>query len=250
MARPPLVSARWEGEVDADLPKRSGSTQRWARAIGNMSDLERGRWPSFPCLIDALGDQYGDAPALSSPGETLTYRGLVEAKHAYSNWAAQVGIPGQSVGLFMGNCASYVAIWLGLIQAGKPAALINTNLRGDGLRHAIETAGAGIVITDATLLPVLEDVRDSLPPGFTIWVQGAVSGGGSGVPVLDRADYAGGDTARARPSPAGTGATALLIFTSGHHGFAEGGACQPPPAPGMEPLVCRHHGHAAKRPAL
>ena len=184
-----------------------------------MSELDLRRWPSFPCLIDALGDTYGDATALASSGETLTYRGLADAKDAYAKWAAQTCVPGETVCLLMGNCASYFAIWLGLIQAGHPAALLNTHLRGEGLLHAVQTAGARIIVTDSVLLPVLERVRNFLPPGFAIWVHGDASFGSPGISVLDRSNHDGDGMTSVRRSPAGTNATALLIFTSGTTGL-------------------------------
>jgi fatty-acyl-CoA synthase len=40
----------------------------------------------------------------------------------------------------MHNCSDYVAVWLGVAKAGGLTALLNTNLTGAPLAHAIATA--------------------------------------------------------------------------------------------------------------
>ena len=206
--------------MDNAFLKPASPAQSWARALLNLSALEQGRWASFPSLMDALADQFTERPALISSDETLTYRGLAKAKNAYANWAAaQFAVPGESVCLLMGNCANYFAIWLGITQAGGCAALLNINLRGDGLLHSIASAGGRIVVTDAASVPALDDIRASLAPDFAIWVLGQAPDGRSDLRELHRSAYPDNKIAEASSPGGWTDRTALLIFTSGTTGF-------------------------------
>jgi fatty-acyl-CoA synthase len=206
--------------MDSGSPKPPKPAQTWARALRNLAGLEEGRWRSFPCLIDALAEQFGEQPALISAGETLTYGGLAKAKNAYGNWAdGQSLAAGETVCILMGTSPSYFAIWLGIIQAGGCAALINTNLRGDGLIHSIVSAGAKTVVTDAALWPRLEEIRSSLPLDVAIWIHGETPVGPSKLQMLHRSNYSDDKIAKTASASNGTDAIALLIFTSGTTGY-------------------------------
>ena len=201
-------------------PRPPKPAQTWARALRNLAALEEGRWRSFPSLIDALAEQFGEQPALISAGETLTYGGLAKAKNAYANWAnGQTIAAGETICVFLATSPSYFAIWLGIIQAGGCAALINTNLRGDGLIHSILSAGAKTVVTDAALLPWLEEIRSSLPLDVTIWVHGEPSVSHSKLHAFHRSNYSEYQIAEASSTSNNTDAIALLIFTSGTTGY-------------------------------
>lgn len=206
--------------VGSDLPRPAKPSQTWARALGNLAALEDGRWRSFPCLMDALAERFDAQPALVSAGETLSYRDLARAKNAYAHWAAaQLTAPGEAICLFMGNSASYFAIWLGIIQAGGCAALINTNLRGEALIHSIASAGAQTIVADSTLRPLLEEIRSSLPSATVFWLHGAQPTEEMAPHAFYRSAYPDDMVAEAPSALNGSDATALLIFTSGTTGY-------------------------------
>ena len=52
----------------------------------------------FPVVIDELADQFGDAPALLSDRESLSYRGLAARSNRYAltQAATNAGMPHQS----------------------------------------------------------------------------------------------------------------------------------------------------------
>ncbi len=205
----------------ATFPARtSRPAQCWARALRNLADLDRQKWASLPDLVDERALRFADQTALTSPGEVLTYRGLADAKNQYASWAKQRHIAaGETIGLLMRNCPSYLAIWLGVTQAGACAALINTNLRGDALLHAISSVQAKNLIVDRALLPLLEELRPRLSPDLAIWVHGQAPDATAGVHHLDRAAYPDHRPAAAEVPTIDTDSTALLIFTSGTTGM-------------------------------
>ena len=205
--------------MDSNPTRPLRAAQAWARALCNLATLDEGRWHSFPCLIDGLAEQFAEQPALTSVDETLTYRGLAKAKNAYANWAtAQSFASGETICLFLGNSPSYFAIWLGIVQTGGCAALINISLRGESLIQSIVSVGSKAIVTDATLLPLLEEIRYSLPFEVVIWVHGDPPIGRPELSVLHRSAYPDTKTSEALAASNGADATALLIFTSGTTG--------------------------------
>ena len=114
----------------------------------------------------------------------------------------------------MQNCPDYVAIWLGLTQAGCVAALLNTNLRGDALLHCIAASGAGELIAAPQFAPDLAPMAARLSPGFRCHLHAAA--GHDLLAAEDGHDEPAGDIAAVRPKLSDT---ALLIYTSGTTGL-------------------------------
>src|ERR1700688_1418880 len=74
---------------------------------------------TFPCVIDELGQRFGDAPALLSARENFSYRALAARTNQYARWAlAQNLAEGDVVCLLMPNRPEYLAIWLGVTKIG------------------------------------------------------------------------------------------------------------------------------------
>jgi fatty-acyl-CoA synthase len=73
----------------------------------------------FPAIFDELAARFGDAPALISDRDRLSYRELAGRANRYARWAQAQGLTkGDVVCLIMPNRPEYMAIWLGLTQAG------------------------------------------------------------------------------------------------------------------------------------
>src|ERR1041385_4644318 len=78
----------------------------------------------FPEVIDDLAAKFGDAPALLSDREKLSYRALAERSNRYARWALAHGLAkGDAVCLMMPNRPEFMAIWLGVTRAGGVVAL-------------------------------------------------------------------------------------------------------------------------------
>src|SRR6267378_2599583 len=85
-----------------------------------------------------VAQKFGEAPALLSDRESLTYRALAERSNRYARWAlAQDLTKGEAVCLLMPNRPEYIAIWLGITRFGGAVSLPNTNLGGPALAHCI-----------------------------------------------------------------------------------------------------------------
>src|SRR5581483_4923617 len=154
----------------------------------------------------------GDAAALLSDRERLSYRDLACRADRYARWALRHGVVrGEVVWLLMANRPEYVALWLGITRVGGVVALANTHLVGDSLLHSLTLVAPRHVIVGAELAGAFAAIRPRLDPAIRCWIEG-----GDGLVPL--------------------------------HGAADGGAGQPFPADAVEPLVRRADGCAAGRP--
>lgn len=194
-------------------PNRSAASQSWRRALELTAPIAQNPLVTLPVVIDRLAARIGDASALLSEHETFTYAELAARAEAYAGWAEQQGLaPGEVVALMMPNRPEYFAVWLGIVKTGGVVALINTNLTGDALRHAIEIVAPKHVIVAAELAEAVADVALRLAT-TRVWVHG---GDRNGWPRIDRAVPAG--PRAANPAPA-LSDRALYIYTSGTTGL-------------------------------
>ena len=126
----------------------------------------------FPTLVESLADRFGAAPALLSDQHSLTYRALAARTNQYARWIAARGLArGEVVCLLMQNCPEYMPIWLGISRAGGTVALLNTNLVGASLEHAINIVKPKHVIIGSDMVTSSVRVLPHLPAGINFWVR-------------------------------------------------------------------------------
>ena len=129
-------------------------------------------------MIADLAETCGEAPALLSERERLTYRALAERSNRYARWALEQGLAkGETVCLLMPNRPEYMAIWLGVTRVGAVVSLLNTNLVGPSLAHCINIVAPGHIIVAADLDPSAE-LRQPMPREVDCQRPGSRSRGG------------------------------------------------------------------------
>src|SRR5437764_9920237 len=122
----------------ADTPS---AARAWSRALELTAPIARNPERIFPIVIEELANELGDAPALLSDGERLTYRALAERSNRYARWAIDRRLAkGDAVCLLMPNRPEYMAAWLGISRVGGIVALVNTQIAGASLAHSINIA--------------------------------------------------------------------------------------------------------------
>ena len=137
----------------------------WVRALAMTAPIARNPTLTLPVLIDELAEKFDSAPALIAADETLSYRTLAERSNRYARWALQHGASaGGVVCLMLANCPDYLAIWLGITRSGGIVALINTQLVGDSLVHAISVVAPKHLIVGTELAAAVAAVRSRLAP--------------------------------------------------------------------------------------
>jgi fatty-acyl-CoA synthase len=124
----------------ANVRANDSALRDWVRALEGTAPVAASPQRLLYHVIAELADGQGDAPALIGVGgESLTYRALIERANRYAYWALDQGLAkNETVCLMMPNRPEYLAIWLGLTNAGVVLALINTELRGHSLAHCID----------------------------------------------------------------------------------------------------------------
>jgi fatty-acyl-CoA synthase len=147
------------------------------RALENTAPIAKSPTVTLAVTIDTLAERFATAPALLSERQKLTYRDLAERSKQYSEWALKQGLSfGEVVCLLMPNCPEYLAIWLGITRVGGIVSLLNTNLQGDGLLHAIGIVAPLHLIVDAQLADRIDAVAGRLSPEIRIWSYGEGAG--------------------------------------------------------------------------
>jgi fatty-acyl-CoA synthase len=100
-----------------------------------------------------------------------SYAELNEAANRVAHWGASIGLAHRDVvALLMENRPEYVAAWLGLAKLGVTTALINTNLTGAALRHALETANASHLILGSECVDRFSTAEGSCEPPLEVWL--------------------------------------------------------------------------------
>ncbi len=194
-------------------------TKTWVRALEATAPIARNPLVTLPTQLDGLADRFGTAPALVGEHSRLSYRELADLANRYARWALAQGLArGDVVALVMPNCPEYLAIWLGVTRVGAVVALINTNLVGDALVHAIQIAGATHVIAGDALAPAVAAARVSLPPTIRYWAHGD---GRGDFERVDRAieHLSGAPVTAGECSLPSLADRALYIYTSGTTGL-------------------------------
>ena len=161
--------------LEAGRTARQGSLL--ARDLPRL--LPWGRW-SPAKLLEVRARKGPDDLALAFEDRRYTWRQVDENANRYANFFAREGVgAGDVVALMMDNRPEFLFIVCGLNKLGAVGALINTNLTGRPLRHAITVSKAGQVLCGGEHLDAVADALEAKdlaegedpPPAIPIWVQ-------------------------------------------------------------------------------
>ena len=165
------------------------------RMLKQAPVLVRAGWPDSPYstadLIERQAARRGDHPFCLYQDRVISYAEYNAAANRIAHWGLEIGLKrGDVVALLMLNRPEYLETWAGLAKLGVTTALINTNLSGRALAHALTAAGTNRVIVGSECLDSLSTLGDAhdlqvvvarepgevggslaLPPGTTDLVQ-------------------------------------------------------------------------------
>jgi fatty-acyl-CoA synthase len=196
--------------VSAPATKNRSTAKSWASALEMTASIPKNPGRIFPDVIDELAERHGNAPALLSEAEHLTYRALAERSNQYTRWALNEGlVKGAVVCLLMPNRPEYLAIWLGITRAHGIVSLLNTNLTGSGLAHCINIAGPTHIIVDPQLIGSFISAQQMLTCSPKLCVAGSR--------MIEQCS--GEPLRKAERRPLSILDTALYIYTSGTTGL-------------------------------
>jgi fatty-acyl-CoA synthase len=109
--------------------------------------------------------------AILFEAERWTYGDWNAAANRVAHWAAHQGIgKGDAVALLMENRPEFLATWSGLAKVGAITALLNTNLTGKALRHALAASKARHLVVGSECLDRVATAGTDLEIPLAVWV--------------------------------------------------------------------------------
>ncbi|VEU36566.1 unnamed protein product [Pseudo-nitzschia multistriata] len=229
------------------IKRRARSVQTKSPEWTMADTIEESCSKHWDNLLMVMAGQNDDSqcPSVSSPSQNqkpkaqMTYGEAEMASSAVARWitattASKAALcePDDAVAIFMPSSCEFVAALFGLIRSGVRAALVNTELRGTSLVHALTSAldrgsdagAAGARGVRAVLVsPGLKHVFDSLREAGQLPSSIAVIECGAGCeldPWTETRRFAfHGRQAQPKSKASGWDGTCLYIYTSGTTGF-------------------------------
>src|SRR3989442_1705256 len=209
-----------EGEAAARPGSSNQSAAKaWSHALKLTAPIANTPHRILATVIEEVAERFGDAPALLSDRECLTYRALAERSNQYARWALDQSLAkGDAVCLLMPNRPEYMAIWLGITRVGGVVSLLNTNLAGPSLAHCIRLVGPKPIIVAGELIDPLTRALQAPAGAAQVWAHGA---GPGEFPRLDRdiERHAGEKLSAAERRALTIQDRALYVYTSGTTGL-------------------------------
>jgi fatty-acyl-CoA synthase len=201
------------------LQTNSSPAKAWLRALELTSSIASTPERILATVIEENAARFGDAPALLSDRESLTYSQLSERANRYARWALSQGLrKGDVICLLMTSRPEYMAIWLGITSVGVIVSLLNTQILGESLSHCIRTVSPKLIIVGAECFPTLIGALSHGVQSLKIWALGSVD-----APLpridLDIARYSGARLGKEERGMPVIDDLALYIYTSGTTGL-------------------------------
>jgi fatty-acyl-CoA synthase len=164
-------------EAEQARPRTGGkdsALRDWVRALEATARITANPQRILPRVIEELAETHGDAPALLSANECLTYRALDDRINRYARWALEQNLgKGETVCLVMPNRPEYMAIWLGIAKVGGIVSLVNTNLRGSALAHCLDIVSPKHIIVAAGLCDEVRTALAAIASRPKLWSHGS-----------------------------------------------------------------------------
>ena len=162
----------------------------------------------------------GDVALRHVDGSVLTWDDGYEDALRWASALETHGVrPGEPVVSLFANGFDAFRSWVGCAWLGAIESPINTNYRGDWLRHVIDNTGAAVVLTEDRFAGSLFEIADQLPHVRYVVVFGSPVHDPRPLPfeVVHADEFLSGAEAVERPEP-GPWDISALIYTSGTTG--------------------------------
>ena len=118
---------------------------------------------SIGSILEKQAAKYIDKNLILFEERSITFKEFNEAANRYSHLFQKRGfIKGDTVVLFMDNRPEFLIIHAGLAKIGVISALVNNNITGHILTHAVNIADARAVIIGHEYLSVFNKIRNDI----------------------------------------------------------------------------------------
>ena len=131
---------------------------------GVPTQIDTHQYASLVDLFEKSIREYGDRPAFTCMGKTISFAQLdVMARH-FGAWLQAKGLPkGARVAIMMPNCLQYPIAMFGTLRAGCVVVNVNPLYTARELEHQLKDSGAEAIVILENFASVLEQVRARTP---------------------------------------------------------------------------------------
>ncbi len=170
-------------------------------------------------LLQRLADKQPNDLAIAFEESRYSWRQFNARANQFAAFFKEKSIgSGDVVALMMDNRPDYLFCVMGLNRIGAIASLINTNLKGDALEHAINTCGAKHLFLGTEHQDTFEKSPAARLDGLTTWLHAPQSSPDGGATVNQSINAKSGRSARYDYTPCGEDVY-CYIYTSGTTGL-------------------------------
>ena len=131
---------------------------------GVPTQIDTRQYGSLVELFEKSIRDFGDRPAFTCMGKTITFGELdVMARH-FGAWLQSKGLPkGARVAIMMPNCLQYPIAMFGTLRAGCVVVNVNPLYTARELEHQLKDSGAEAIVILENFASVFEQVRARTP---------------------------------------------------------------------------------------
>jgi crotonobetaine/carnitine-CoA ligase len=157
--------------------------------------------------------------------DCITYGELDLISNRCANGFLELGMAkGDKVSIMLPNCPEFIYLWFGLAKIGAVEVPVNTNYKGEFLRHIIDQSDSRILVIDSRYLDRLELIGDELSKLEKLIVCGDIDKPGTTENKFEMIPYAGfiGSPEKAVDVKVEPSDPVSIIYTSGTTGLSKG----------------------------
>jgi long-chain acyl-CoA synthetase len=127
---------------------------------GVPTEIDTRQYGSLVELFEKSIRAYGDRPAFTCMGKTITFAELDTMARHFGAWLQAKGLPkGARVALMMPNCLQYPIAMFGTLRAGCVVVNVNPLYTARELEHQLKDAGVEAIVILENFASVFEQVR-------------------------------------------------------------------------------------------
>jgi long-chain acyl-CoA synthetase len=131
---------------------------------GVPAQIDTQQYSSLVELFEKSIRSFGDRPAFTCMGKTITFAELDVLARNFGAWLQAKGLPkGARVAIMMPNCLQYPIAMFGTLRAGCVVVNVNPLYTPRELEHQLKDAGAEVIVILENFASVLEQVRARTP---------------------------------------------------------------------------------------
>jgi acyl-CoA synthetase (AMP-forming)/AMP-acid ligase II len=131
--------------------------------IWRMKQLRNKKTMSLGSILEKQAARYKDKPLILFEDREISYTTFNETANRYSHLFQKRGfIKGDTVAVLMGNRPEFLIVHAGLAKIGVIPALVNNNIKGQTLVHAINIAEARALVIGAEYLAEYLKIKNDI----------------------------------------------------------------------------------------